>query len=262
MKEKEYPMFQVDAFTDHVFGGNPAAVVVLREWLDEEIMQAVAAENNLSETAFVATGAQPFGLRWFTPSTEVELCGHATLAAAHVLFSKGYFSGSELGFTTLSGLLSVRREKGFLTMDFPALPARPVPPPEGLAEALRLQPAEVLEARDLLAVLRSEEEVRSLSPDLAAVERLDAFGVIVTAPGRECHFVSRFFAPKVGIPEDPVTGSAHCTLAPYWARRLGLKELRARQVSRRGGEVLCKVVGDRVVISGRAVDYLKGTIRI
>ena len=262
MKDGEYPIYQVDAFTDRVFGGNPAAVVLLEKWLPDEVMQAVAAENNLAETAFVLSDGDGFGLRWFTPSTEVDLCGHATLAAAHVLFSRGRFEGGVIRFDTASGALSVRREGNLLSMDFPARPARPVPVPEGLSEALGAMPLEVLQARDLMAVFPSREDVLSLSPDLSAVERLVNFGVIVTAPGLDCHFVSRFFAPAVGIPEDPVTGSAHCTLVPYWAERLGLRELRARQISKRGGEILCESRGDRVVISGRAADYMEGRIRV
>jgi len=260
--EKELPIYHVDAFTDRVFGGNPAAVVTLREWLPDEVLQAVAAENNLSETAFVKLAAEPFGLRWFTPSTEVDLCGHATLAAAHVLFNHIRRTGGELRFNTLSGILTVRRSGEHLAMDFPALPAKPVVSPEGLSAALGSDPLEVLKARDLLAVYPSEEDILSLTPDFRALEKLDAPGIIVTAPGRDCHFVSRFFAPRIGIPEDPVTGSAHCTLVPYWAGILHRKEFSARQLSRRRGEVLCEMKGDRVLISGKAADYLQGRIRI
>ena len=260
--EKELPIYHVDAFTDRVFGGNPAAVIILQEWLPDEVLQAVAAENNLSETAFINLGADPFGLRWLTPSTEVDLCGHATLAAAHVLFNHIHISGSELRFATLSGILTVRRAGELLAMNFPALPANPVPPPEGLSASLGSVPIEVLEARDLLAVYPSEEDILSLTPDFRALEKLDAPGIIVTAPGRDCHFVSRFFAPRIGIPEDPVTGSAHCTLVPYWAGRLNRKEFSARQLSKRRGEMLCELKGDRVLIFGKAADYLQGRIRI
>ncbi|MBN2719834.1 MAG: PhzF family phenazine biosynthesis protein [Proteobacteria bacterium] len=262
MPEKELDIYHVDAFTDRVFGGNPAAVVLLREWLPDEVLQAVSAENNLSETAFVKLAADPFGLRWFTPSTEIDLCGHATLAAAHVLFNHVQVPGRELRFTTLGGILRVSRSGELLAMDFPAMPAKPVESPAGLSAALGSDPVEVLQARDLLAVYPSEEDILSLAPDFRALEKINAPGIIVTAPGRDCHFVSRFFAPRIGIPEDPVTGSAHCTLVPYWAGILHRKEFSARQLSKRGGEVLCELKGDRVLISGRAVDYLQGRIRI
>jgi len=262
MELKKYPIYQVDAFTDQVFGGNPAAVVLLDRWLSDEAMQAVAAENNLAETAFVVVEKDGHGLRWFTPSTEVDLCGHATLAAAHVLFHHVNFPGGEVYFRTLSGILTVRREGDLIAMDFPARPAKPVQVKDELITALAARPEEVLEARDVMAVFSSEEEIRSLTPDLAAVARLETFGVIVTAPGENCDFVSRFFAPQVGIPEDPVTGSAHCTLVPYWSEKLGREKLTARQLSERGGELFCEMRDDRIIIAGKVADYLTGSILV
>jgi len=255
-------LYQVDAFTDRRFGGNPAAVVLLRSELPDATLQAIAAENNLSETAFVMPAKDHYRLRWFTPCLEIDLCGHATLGTAHVLFATGAARGDAVQFETASGRLTVTREGDLLCMDFPARPGKPVDCPPGLAEALGARPAEVLDARDLMAVLDEEEQVTGLTPDIAAIAALDAFAVMVTAPGREVDFVSRFFAPKAGIPEDPVTGSAHCTLVPYWAARLGKKDLHARQVSARGGELFCEHRGDRVILRGKVVEYLRGQIEV
>lgn len=255
------PIFQIDAFTRSRFGGNPAAVVLLDETLPDEVLQSIAAENNLSETAFVQRGDGEFRLRWFTPLVEVDLCGHATLASAYVLFEIGW-AADEVHFETASGCLTVRKTDGLLGMDFPALPPEPVLLPEGLSSALGRRPAEVLLARDLMAVFESEEEVAALRPDFEQLTRLDGLAVLATAPGKEVDFVSRFFAPKVGIPEDPVTGSAHCSLTPFWAKRLGKKILTARQISSRGGDLLCEERNDRVIISGSAVEYLRGEIVI
>ncbi len=266
-----FPLYQVDAFTSKVFGGNPAAVVLLPEPqpepLPERTMQAIGAENNLSETAFVQSrqdgnAEDTFGLRWFTPMVEVDLCGHATLASAFVLFREGRVTGEVVHFETQSGRLSVRREGDMLTMDFPARPPAPVDGIEELTAALGARPDALLAARDHLAVFTTEDEVASLSPDFARLADLEAWAVIATAPGNEVDFVSRFFAPKAGIDEDPVTGSAHCTLIPYWAGRLGKMELRARQISRRGGEIFCAHNDERVAISGRAVLYLQGEISV
>jgi len=253
-------MYQVDAFTERLFGGNPAAVVLLKSELPDATLQAIAAENNLSETAFVLPQKDHYALRWFTPRLEVDLCGHATLATAFVLFETGAARGDSVRFETLSGTLTVLREGGLLRMDFPALPAHPVECPAGLAEALGAAPREVHAAGDLMAVFDDEEQIAAMRPDSAAIAALEAFAVAVTAPGREADFVSRFFAPKAGIPEDPVTGSAHCTLVPYWAERLGKRELRALQISERGGELSCEYRGDRVILRGRAVEYLRGQI--
>lgn len=255
-------MYQVDAFTDHQFGGNPAAVVLLRSDLPDATLQAIAAENNLSETAFVLPAKGHYLLRWFTPCVEIDLCGHATLGTAHVLFETGAARGDSVRFETASGRLTVSREGGLLCMDFPARPAEPADCPAGLAEALGARPAEVHFARDLMAVFDDEEQIAALNPNLAGIAALEAFAVMATAPGREVDFVSRFFAPKAGIPEDPVTGSAHCTLVPYWAERLGKRKLHARQISKRGGELFCEHLGERVILRGKVADYLRGEIEV
>jgi PhzF family phenazine biosynthesis protein len=256
------PIYQIDAFTSQQFRGNPAAIVPLAEWLPDATLAAIAAENNLSETAFVVPTEGDIPLRWFTPTVEVDLCGHATLAAAHVLFAHHFPERGSLTFSTLSGKLTVRREQELLSMDFPAKPGVPVDMIEQLAQALGARPQEVLRARDLMAVFESESEVRALKPDMDKIMALDAFAVIVTAPGDSVDFVSRFFAPAKGVPEDPVTGSAHCTLIPYWAARLDKTRLQARQVSARGGELLCELQDSRVSIAGQAVEYMRGVITL
>jgi len=258
------PLYQVDAFTSQVFAGNPAAVCFLDQWLDDSILQTIAAENNLSETAFLVHNTDGFDLRWFTPVTEVALCGHATLASAFVLFNCQKWPEESIRFQTRkSGELVVIKRNDLLEMDFPARPAYPRTPPEGLNEALRIKPQEVLaSAEDLLVVLDSEKTVKSVQPDFVALERVVYRGIIITARGDRSDFVSRFFAPRVGIPEDPVTGSAHCVLIPYWADALRKDDLHAFQVSKRGGELFCKHVGERVKISGNAVLYMEGTITI
>ena len=256
------PIYQVDAFTTHLFRGNPAAVVVLDEWPADEVLQSIAAENNLAETAYVIPGSDPRPLRWFTPPMEIDLCGHATLATAHVLFQHHFPALQRVSFHTRSGTLSVERDGGVLAMDFPSRPAQPVTVTDALTGALGLKPMEALLARDLLAVFESEDQVRSLRPDLARVAQLEGMAVIASAPGDAVDFVSRFFAPKAGVPEDPVTGSSHCTLIPYWAKRLGKTTLSARQISPRGGELRCELRGDRVLIGGAAVEYLQGEIQV
>jgi PhzF family phenazine biosynthesis protein len=257
------PMYQVDAFTTKLFRGNPAAVVVLDEWLPDEVMQSIAAENNLAETAYVIPGADPTPLRWFTPTFEIDLCGHATLATAHVLFRHHFPKADRFAFQTKSGILTVAREGDLLTMDFPSRPGTPVTVNEALVAALGgAKPREAFQARDLLAVLDSEEEVRNLKPDFRRIAQLDAMAVIASAPGEKADFVSRFFAPKAGVDEDPATGSSHCTLIPYWAKRLGKTTLAARQISPRGGEIRCELRGDRVRIGGAAVEYLRGEIEV
>jgi len=254
-------MFQVDAFADRPFTGNPAAVCLLDEWPSDDVLQAIAAENNLSETAFVGPGCER--LRWFTPVAEVDLCGHATLASAFVLFEAPGVNIDTVEFQTLSGPISVHREGDLLTLDFPSLPPSPCTPEDRLTTALGARPAEVFASRSsYMAVYATEAEIRALSPDMAALASLEQDRVMVTARGDDVDFVSRFFAPALGVPEDPVTGSAHCTLAPFWAERLGRSRLRARQVSRRGGELVCEVRGDRVRISGRAVLYMRGEITV
>ena len=254
------PIYQVDAFTQRLFGGNPAAVVLLDAWLSDALLAAIAAENNLAETAFVIPRADVSPLRWFTPAVEVDLCGHATLAAADVLFRHRFPSLARLVFSTKSGELVVTRDGTLLQMDFPARPGKPVAVTDALAAALGARPREAYLARDLMAIFDSESEVRSLRPDFARVASLAAFAVVVSAPGDTVDFVSRFFAPGVGVPEDPVTGSSHCTLTPYWAARLGKNRLTAKQVSLRGGDLLCELSGDRVVIAGQAVEYMRGEI--
>jgi len=259
----QIPVYHVDAFTDRLFGGNPAAVCPLESWLPDATMQAIAAENNLSETAFFVREGDDCALRWFTPKVEVDLCGHATLASAHVIFQREPNRGSVAFRTAKAGTLTVTRTGEKLAMDFPARPPKLVAAPQGLAAALGKAPTELLAARDYMAVYDSPDDVAALAPDFAALGKLDCFAVIVTAPGENgVDFVSRFFAPAQGIPEDPVTGSSHCTLAPYWGRRLGKTYLEALQISRRVGKLSCTLANERVVIAGQAVLYLEGRITI
>jgi PhzF family phenazine biosynthesis protein len=257
-------IYQLDAFTSDRFAGNPAAVVVLDRFLPDEVMQAVAAENNLAETAFLVADGPDYLIRWFTPIVEVPLCGHATLASAAVVMERLEPGRSEVTFHSASGPLPVVRTESGYTLDFPARPSEQVAPPAGLADALGADPLEVTaNEHNYLAVLEHEQLVRTLTPDVAGVARLDRYGVIVTAPGSEPYdFVSRYFAPAKGISEDPVTGGAHCTLAPYWASRLGKRDLFAFQASARGGEIRCRVVGERVELTGTCVSYLAGQIEI
>jgi PhzF family phenazine biosynthesis protein len=256
------PIFQIDAFTNRLFGGNPAAVCPLESWLPDATLQAIAAENNLSETAFFVAAGDGYELRWFTPKIEVDLCGHATLATAHLLLHRLEPGRDRVSFSTRSGRLEVAREGDRMAMDFPAYPPEPVDAPAGLFEALGHDAEAVLRGNYLMVVVRSERAVRALEPDFAAMDRAGITEAIVTARGSDCDFVSRFFGPGFGIPEDPVTGSAHCTLVPYWARRLGRTRLQARQVSARGGELACELRGNRVSIAGDAVIYLEGTIEL
>jgi PhzF family phenazine biosynthesis protein len=259
-------LFQVDAFTNRPFHGNAAGVVVLDHWLDSEVMQRIAEENNLAETAFIAPvtrdGVARFGIRWFSPTMEIDLCGHATVASAHVLWEHLRLTGSKIVFESRSGPLPVTREGEWIELDFPARPGEPVQETRRLARALGREPAEVFKARDYLAVFDNKRDVHEVAPDFAAVRDLDCLGVIVTAPGAGHDFVSRFFVPRAGNDEDPATGSSHCTLVPYWARRLGKRRLTSHQVSRRGGEFRCEDRGDRVGIAGRAVTYMEGTIAV
>lgn len=258
-------LYQLDAFTDKVFGGNPAAVVPLTSWLPDETMQAIAAENNLAETAFYVPTEAGFHIRWFTPTVEVDLCGHATLASAYVLFSLENYAHDEINFDSRSGILNVRKEGNWLVLNFPAdsIHKQLLSPP-ALLEALGdITPVEILRGKtDFMAVLESEEQVRTLQPDIIVLSTLPARGVIITAPGNSVDFVSRFFAPQSGIAEDPVTGSAHTTLTPYWAEKLGKTEMEALQVSARGGVLKTKLIGDRVEIAGQVKLYLRGTIEI
>jgi PhzF family phenazine biosynthesis protein len=254
--------FEVDAFADRVFRGNPAGVCPLDAWLPGATLQSIAAENNLSETAFILARGDDYDVRWFTPTTEVDLCGHATLASAFVVFSELGFRGDTVRFHSKSGVLAVTREGELLTLDFPSRPPSPCAAPDALLGGLGKQPIEILKSRDFLVVFASEADVRALKPDFAALRTLDCLGIIATAPGVDCDFVSRFFAPGAGIDEDPATGSSHCTLTPYWAERLGRTRLFARQVSRRGGEMFCKLVGDRVQIGGHATLYSRGELEV
>ena len=256
------PIYQLDAFTNRRFGGNPAAVVLLPDWLDDATMLAVARENNYSETAFVVPRGESFDLRWFTPQVEMDLCGHATLASAHVLFHHGHATGGEIVFRYSGGTLRVTRDGDLLALDFPSRPPARIPLDDAVAAALGDPPSELHGARDLLALAETQADVEDLSPDIDAIASLDTFAVIVTAPGNEHDFVSRFFAPRAGVPEDPVTGSAHCTLIPFWSARLGKKKMRAAQLSERGGQLYCEDHGERVTIAGHAVEYLCGEIEV
>jgi predicted PhzF superfamily epimerase YddE/YHI9 len=260
----DLPIYWVDAFTDRAFGGNPAAVIPLESWPDDGLLQRIANENGLSETAyFVRTGTARADLRWFTPAVEVDLCGHATLATAHVLFKELGQRESRIVFDTKSGPLSVSMRGPLIELDFPARPARPAEPTEDLLRGLRQRPDEVLRSERMwLCVYRTTGEVTGLAPDHAALAPTVPGRIIVTAPGIDCDFVSRFFAPDAGVTEDPVTGSAHCTLVPYWAARLGKTALHARQVSRRAGELWCELDSARVRMAGHAVLYLRGRIAV
>ncbi len=251
----------VDAFTDKPFSGNPAGVCVLDDWPGEDVMQSIAAENNLAETAFVRSTCGGFDLRWFTPEVEIDLCGHATLATAFVLSTIIDPALVTMRFSTLSGILTVDKRGELFEMDFPSRMPVPVPLDSLMEQALGVPVAEAHMSRDLLLLVKDEETVKNLAPDLGLLARIPGcFAAIVTAKGADCDFVSRFFAPNAGIPEDPVTGSAHSTLIPFWAGRLNKKRLLARQLSKRGGTLFCEDCGDRVKISGHAVLYLSGEI--
>lgn len=256
------PIYQIDAFTNEQFKGNPAAVCPLENWLDKEIMQKIAGENNLSETAFFVKKGQDYELKWFTPETEVDLCGHATLAAAFVIFTYLEPALSEIRFHTKSGVLFVKKEDTMLSLVFPSREGIRCEPPLELIEGLGRQPLEVYASRDYLVVFETEEDILNLKLDFEKLKQLDKFGIIVTACGNEVDFVSRFFAPNEGINEDPVTGSAHCTLIPYWSHQLKKEILTAKQVSSRGGTLYCENLGDKVKISGEAVIYMEGYITI
>jgi predicted PhzF superfamily epimerase YddE/YHI9 len=256
------PIYHIDAFTSRVFGGNPAAVCPLESWLDNATLQAIAAENNLSETAFFVGRDGRYDIRWMTPAAEVDLCGHATLASGWVVMNRLDRGRDEVVFGSRSGPLAVVRRGDLLALDFPSRPPESIGAAPAVGEALGRTPRQVLAARDYLALYDTEDEVRALRPDMARVAALDRHGVIASAPGQSCDFVSRFFAPAWGIAEDPVTGSSHCTLVPYWAGRLGKDRLRALQVSARGGELFCELRGPRVGIAGRAAPFMEGQIEI
>ena len=256
------PLYQIDAFTSQMFGGNPAAVVLLDSWLPDRVLQAIAAENNLAETAFVVPHGDVMPLRWFTPTVEVDLCGHATMAAADVLFRYTFPSARRLTFSTRSGNLIVMRDGDLLAMDFPSCPGKPVEITDAIISALGVRPTELYQARDLLAIYESELQIRDFRPDFGRIASIDTFAITISAPGDTVDYVYRFFAPRQGIPEDPVTGSANCTLVPYWAARVGKTDLVAKQLSTRGGDLRCTLRGDRVLIAGKAVEYLRGEISV
>lgn len=258
----EIQLYQIDAFTSELFRGNPAAVCPLPEWLPEEILQNIAAENNLSETAFFVENGKNYQIRWFTPKGEVDLCGHATLATGFVLYNCLGFTDSSIKFSSKSGPLTVSRNKDLLIMDFPAQPPVACELPVAIRAAFSQEIIECLKAEDFLVVLPDEDDVRMAEPDFQQLQRLPLRGVIITAPSKEFDFVARFFAPKFGIPEDPVTGSAYTQLTPYWAAKTGMHKFKSRQLSARGGEVNCELTGDRVIISGKAVKYSAGKITL
>jgi len=256
------PIYQADAFTSQLFGGNPAAVCPLTEWLPDETMQKIAAENNLAETAFFVKTDQGYYLRWFTPELEIDLCGHATLATAHIIFTELGHAQPVIHFDTQkAGTLIVTKTGDRYTLDFPSRPPYFAEMPEGLLEGIGNKiPKAVLRSRDYFLVYENEEDIAEMVPNHALLAKIDAIGIIVTAPGKTVDFVSRFFAPACGVPEDPVTGSAHCSLIPYWAEKLGKNKLHAYQISSRHGELWCELRDDRVLMSGNAVTYMKGEI--
>jgi predicted PhzF superfamily epimerase YddE/YHI9 len=256
------PYYQIDAFTERTFGGNPAGVCLLDRWARDAVLQQIAGENNLSETAFLVGNGSDWELRWFTPTVEVDLCGHATLAAAFVIFTELGHRGSTVRFKTTSGELAASFSGGVVMLDFPSRPGEPCAAPPGLISGLGHIPREVRKSRDFLALLGSEDDVRALKPEMPQLAELDCLGIIATARGNDVDFVSRFFAPAAGIAEDPVTGSAHCTLIPYWAEKLGKTKLLARQLSRRGGTLQCEMRGERVGIGGRAVLYSRAELQL
>lgn len=256
-------IYQVDAFAKEVFNGNPAAVCPLEEWIDADLMQKIALENNLAETAFFVKNGDVYEIRWFTPVYEIDLCGHATLASAFVIFEILQSEKDIVKFHShKSGELSVEKKGDLFVLDFPSRPVSPVEIPEGLADALGKEPKEVFKARDYFLVYENEQEILDIKPNFNKLLEIGGHGFIVTAKGDSADFVSRFFAPEVGVPEDPVTGSAHCNLIPFWSERLGKTELFAKQISSRGGELFCELKGDRVKIGGNAVLYLKGEISV
>lgn len=256
------PIYQIDAFTNKQFKGNPAAVCPLEEWIEDELMQKIAMENNLSETAFFVKKGNNYELRWFTPKGEIDLCGHATLATAYVVFT--YFDSNitTIKFHTMSGILEVSKEGNLLSMIFPSREGEKCEAPEALIRGFGRKPIEVYKSRDYMAVFESEQDILNLKLNMEELKKLDAFAVIATAKGNEVDFVSRFFAPKAGVDEDPVTGSAHCTLVPYWKKRLGKNEFMALQLSERGGKIYCTDLGGMVKMSGEVAPYLEGFINL
>ena len=261
-KKVEITLYQIDAFATKPFEGNPAAVCPLDAWLHDEVMQSIAEENNLSETAFFVPKGNGYHIRWFTPASEVDLCGHATLAAAYVLFNILGYNKDKIEFDSKSGMLAVARDNEFLILDFPAQPPVSCDIPKEIVKAFAIAPIECLRSKDYVVVFKHELDVELVKPDFWELKKLDLRGVIITAKSDRYDFVARFFAPKYGISEDPVTGSAYTQLAPYWAAKTGSKRFRAKQVSPRGGELTCEIVNGRVFISGKAIKYLEGKIEI
>ena len=254
------PIFQVDAFTSELFSGNPAAVCPLESWIDDPILQSIASENNLPETAFFVRENDGYRIKWFTPTSEVDLCGHATLASAYVIFNEIDKSATDIRFYSKSGELTVTRDSDLISLDFPSRHPKISDDSDEVVSAFNIKPIEVLEADDYLLIYDNPQQILDISPDLNLLKQLNWRGVGGAAKGSDCDFVSRFFTPKYGIDEDPVTGSTHCTLIPYWSEKLGKKKLHAKQLSKRGGELFCELNDDRVSISGRAVEYLRGDI--
>ena len=257
-------MHIVDAFADDVFKGNPAGVVPLEEWLSEELMQKIATENNQSETAFFVKQGKGYHIRWFTPEHEIDLCGHATLASGFIINRYVEPGATHIHFTTeQAGILEVICEGNLFTLDFPSRMPKPCDPPKELLASLGISGAvEILKSRDYFVVVKDEDQLLSLDPDFMLMKKLDTIGVVVTAKGKIAEVVSRCFYPGMGIQEDPVTGSAHCNIIPYWAEKLGKKKFFARQLSKRGGDIWCELKGDRVLMSGKAVEYMKGNVFI
>lgn len=255
-------IYQIDAFSTCVFEGNPAAVCPLDEWLPDETMQSIAEENNLSETAFFVPKDDGFHIRWFTPASEVDLCGHATLGSAYVLYNILGYKNEAIQFDSKSGILVVTKQDDWLTLDFPKQPPVYCETPKEIVEAFNKEPIECMMSEDIIAVFENEIDIESANPNFEQLKKLDSRGVIITAKSMRFDFVARFFAPKYGIPEDPVTGSAYTQLAPYWASKLGKQKFKAKQLSSRGGELYCEILGDRVLISGKATKYMEGKITI
>ena len=258
----ELSLYQIDAFASKLFEGNPAAVCPLEGWLPDEIMQSIALENNLSETAFFVPEGHGYHIRWFTPLSEVDLCGHATLASAYVLFQILGYEKDRIAFDSRSGPLTVTKDGQWLVLDFPAQPPTPCDVPQGIVQAFNIEPLECQKSEDLIVLFEHESDIESAQPDFELIKKLDCRGVIITAKSSRYDFVSRFFAPRYGLPEDPVTGSAYTQLAPYWAAKMGKNKFHVKQLSARGGELTCELVDDRVYISGKAIKYLEGKIDI